>query len=35
MELIKIDVNEKNEQVVSARELHSFLEIKKRLFRLD
>ncbi|MGL5713308.1 MAG: antA/AntB antirepressor family protein [Cetobacterium sp.] len=29
MELIKVSKNKKNEQVVSARELHSFLEIKK------
>ena len=29
-ELIKIEVNENNEQVVSGRELHKFLEVKSR-----
>lgn len=29
-ELIKIDVNEKGQQLVSARELHEFLEVKSR-----
>ena len=27
-ELIKIEINENNEQVVSGRELHKFLEVK-------
>ena len=29
-ELIKIEINENNEQIVSARELHKFLEVKTR-----
>ena len=29
-ELIKIEINENNEQVVSGRELHKFLEVKTR-----
>lgn len=28
--LIKIEINENNEQVVSGRELHKFLEVKTR-----
>ena len=30
MELIKISINENNEQIVSGRELHDFLEIGTR-----
>ena len=29
-ELIRIEINENNEQVVSSRELHKFLEVKTR-----
>ena len=32
-ELIKIEINENNEQVVSGRELHKFLEITERYSR--